>query len=350
MSDSEASDFPAAAQTIIAEIIGRLRHSGDLAPIIQFAIEALAQACQADRGLVWQLDGDQLSVTNEFAANGQSYFLGNQLSPQESTAIVLEFISRFPDDSGTGVIVVPDTDRDTNLKMMSPTLSSLIELGDVRARLMVQLRSRGRIAGFLELQLCGRIREWSRLDAVTLQCVGDMLSIVLQQSFDQARIEMDAKEMRLINEILGRSLDSREKSVQDVLAESVSLVADHMGFAHAQVYLLERDKGLLIPQVQDGSNKPLELTMKENPLVSAFESGRVKVVNAEPTREGDSVFGHDLALILPLVSAGDRLGVFGLWQRLPGKTRFRAQDKELALTIAGCLSRVIPYIVRSHVA
>jgi hypothetical protein len=345
MSDSELPGFPPAAQRIISEIIGRLRHSSDLASIVQFAIQALTQTCQAERGLVWQIDGDQLSVTNEFADHGQTCFLENQLSPQESTAIVLEFLSRFPDESGTGVISVPDTAQDTNLKMMSPTLSSLIELGDVRARLMVQLRSRGVFCGFLELQQCGSIREWSRLDAVTLQAVGEMLSVVLQQSFDQAKIEMDAKEMRLINEIASLSLDSRGQPVQDALAKSVFLVAEHMGFTHAQIYLLERDIGLLIPQIQDGSSKPVQLTMKENPFVSAFESGRAKIVNADPSREGDSFFGHDMALILPLISGGDRLGVIGLWQRLSAKTRFRPQDRELGLTIAGHLSKVIRAIL-----
>jgi undecaprenyl pyrophosphate phosphatase UppP len=89
--------------------------------------------------------------------SGHTCFAGNQLGSQESTAIVLEFLSRFPDESGAGVISIPDTSQDTNLHKMSPTLSSLIELGDVRARLMVQLRSRGIFSGFLELHsaVCG---------------------------------------------------------------------------------------------------------------------------------------------------------------------------------------------------
>jgi hypothetical protein len=335
------SEFPPAAQTIVAEIIGRLRHSSDLDSILQFTVKALAEACQADGALIWQIDGDCLSATNEFAGHGPSYFLGNRISSMESTAIVLGFLSRFPDDSGAGVIAVPDTSQDTDLKKMSPTLSSLIELGNVQARLLVQLRSRGRFAGILELQLRGRMREWSRAEAEILQRVGDMLSIVLQQSFDQARIEMDAKDMRLINEILGLSLDSTEKSAQDVLAQSVSLVADHMGFAHAQIYLLERAKGLLNPQIQNENSKPIELTKKDNPFVSVLESARGKVINMETTSEGNSYFGQDMALILPLVSGGDRLGVFGLWKRLPGKAMFRPQDRELGLTIAGYLAKVV---------
>ncbi len=260
-------------------------------------------------------------MTNEFAVSGQNCFVGNQLGSQESTAIVLEFLSRFPDESGAGVISIPDTAQDTKLHKMSPTLSSLIELGDVRARLMVQLRSRGIFSGFLEIQQCGEPREWSTVDAMVLQSVAEMLSVVVQQSFDQSKIEMDAKEMKLINEIASLFRESRGKS-QDSLVKSVMLVAEHMGFTHSQIYLFSHEEGNLTPQIQDGTTKSVELTDKEDPFLTVFESGRGKIVNAEFTRKGDPFFGHDMALVLPLISKGDRLGVIGLWQRLPNKRNF----------------------------
>jgi diguanylate cyclase (GGDEF)-like protein len=333
--------FPPAAQSIISDIIGQLRHSNDLSSILQFAIETLTTVVGAERGLIWQVVGDQLAVTNEFAMSGHTCFAGNQLGSQESTAIVLEFLSRFPDESGAGVISIPDTSQDTNLHKMSPTLSSLIELGDVRARLMVQLRSRGIFSGFLELQQCGKIRDWSRQDAVILQCVAEMLSVVVQQSFDQSKIEMDAKEMKLINEIASLFRESRGQTSQESLVKSVTLVSEHMGFTHSQIYLYSHEEKELIPQIQDGNNNAVPLTTKDDPFVAVFESGRGKIVNAEFTRKGDPFFGHDMALVLPLVSEGERLGVVGLWQRLANKPQFRPQDRELGLTIAGHLSNVI---------
>ncbi|HEY9714497.1 MAG TPA: GAF domain-containing protein, partial [Chroococcales cyanobacterium] len=311
------------------------------ASILQFAIESLTTVAGADRGLIWQVVGDQLAVTNEYAVTGHTCFVGNQLNSQESTAIVLEFLSRFPDESGAGVIAIPDTLKDTNLHKSSPTLSSLIELGDVRARLMVQLRSRGIFSGFLELQQCGKTREWTHQEAMILQSVAEMLSVVVQQSFDQSKIEMDAREMKLINEIASLFRESRGQSSQDSLVKSVMLVAEHMGFIHSQIYLYSQEEGVLIPQMQDGNHKQVELTKKEDPFVAVFESGRGKIVNAEFTRKGDPFFGHDMALVLPLVSEGERLGVVGLWQRLPNKPEFRPQDRELGLTIAGHLSNVI---------
>ena len=78
----DTAAFPPAAQAIISDIIGQLRHSNDLASILQFAIEALTQVCQAERVLIWQVEGDQLAVTNEFTFSGQTCFVGNQLNAQ----------------------------------------------------------------------------------------------------------------------------------------------------------------------------------------------------------------------------------------------------------------------------
>lgn len=333
--------IPPSAQSIISDIIGQLRHSSDLTSILQYAIETLTTILGADRGLIWKVVGDQLAVTNEYSIGGNTCFVDNQLNSQESMSIVLEFLSRFPDESGAGVISIPDTAQDTDLHKTSRTLSSLLELGDVRGRLMVQLRSRGVFSGFLELQQCGRPREWSTEDAVVLQKVAEMLSVVVQQASDQNKIEMDAQEMKLINEIASLFRDSRGESSRDSLVKSVMLVADHMGFIHSQIYLFNQDLNLLEPQIRENEEGAMDLSNKDNPFVAVFESGRGKVVNMEYTRKGDPFFGHDMALVLPLASEGHRMGVIGLWQRMPKREQFRPRDRELGLTIAGHLSNVI---------
>ncbi|MDQ5934691.1 MAG: Diguanylate cyclase [Cyanobacteriota bacterium erpe_2018_sw_21hr_WHONDRS-SW48-000092_B_bin.40] len=340
--DADAKNLiPPAAQTIISDIIGQLRHSSDLTSILQYAIEVLTNVLKADRGLIWKVVGDQLVVTNEYSITGHTCFVDNQLNSQESMSIVLEFLSRFPDESGAGVISIPDTAQDTDLHKTSRTLSSLLELGDVRGRLMVQLRSRGIFSGFLELQQCGNPREWTTEDAVVLQKVAEMLSVVVQQSFDQSKIEMDAQEMKLINEIASLFRDSKGQTSRDSLVKSVLLVADHMGFIHSQIYLFNQDSGVLEPQIRADKESSVELENKDNPFVAVFESGRGKVVNMEYSRKGDPFFGHDMALVLPLISEGTRLGVIGLWQRQPKRPQFKPQDRELGLTIAGHLSNVI---------
>ncbi len=329
------------AQSIITEIIGRLRHSHNLNAILQFAIEKLTQAIKADRGLIWQVVGDQLMVTHEYAANGHLEFISNQLRQDESAALVLEFVNHFPDESAAGVISINDTTSDINLHKISPTLSSLIELGGVKARLMVQLRSRGVFFGFLELQQTNATRSWSNDEAIMIQAVAEMLSVVVQQSYDQTKIEVDAKEMKLINDIASLFRASRGQSSEQSLVKSVLLVAEHMNFVHAQLYLYNQELNELVPQISNGENLNVPLSDNDNPFVSVFKSGPGKVINMEESRKADAYFEHDTALVLPLISEGERLGVIGLWQRQSKQTPFKTQDRELGLTIAGHLSNVI---------
>lgn len=340
--ESTRTTFPPDAQRIIREMISQLRHSSDLPSILQYAIEQLTNVCQADRGLIWQVLGDQLTVTNEFAPNGNEPFGGQNLSAQESTAIVLEFLQRFPDESNPGVIAIPDTMKDTKLHKMSQGLSSLIELGAVKARLIVQLRCRGVFSGFLELQQCESNRQWTDQDAATLQAVAEVTSFVVQQAFDMRRMEVDAKEKELINTISGLFRESRGQRMKDSLVKSVRLVADHMGFQNSQIYLIDDERTVLRAQME-GTELPdvIGLIDHQNPFVSVYESGRSKVINAEPTHKRDPVFVDQAALIVPLQSEGERLGVMGLWKRVVNKPQFRAPDRELAITIAGNLAGIV---------
>lgn len=340
--------IPVAAQWIISDTIGQLRSSNDLASILQSALEALTTVCQAHRGLIWQVEGDQIAVTNEFATDGRTCFVGNMLGEQESTAIVLDFIRRFPDESGAGIISIPDTEQDTRTQQYQ-TLSSLLQAGNVHSRLMAHLRSRGIVVGFIELQDY-EARVWTELDAITLKSVGDFLSVVVRQSFDQSKTEEDAKEMKLINEISCLFRENRGNrtgwskgsisSNLTALAKSVMLVADHVGFTQSQIYFYSEAENALIAQIQDRGIQAVKLTEKDDPFVAVYESGRSKVVSADSSTT-DPYFGNDMALILPLISKGESLGVIGLWQRMPSRRKFRPQDRELALTIAGHLANVI---------
>lgn len=333
--------FAPDAQRVIRDIVSEMRISSDLQSILQLAIEDSTKMIRANRGLIWQIVDDELVVTNEFATNGHNCFDDRRLGEQESRAIVGEFISRFPDESGSGVIAIPDTHQDTKLRRISPTLGDLIELGDVRARLVAQIRCRGLIHGFIELQERS-VRDWSEQDAAVLQSVSEIVSLVVQQSIDLAKIEADANEMKLINEISSIFRESRGQHEQHTLEESVKFFADHTGFSHSQVFLLKEEDNALVPQVPETEHsQKISLAQKQNPFIQVFDSGKLKVVNLEYSKRGDRFFGHDPALIIPLLSEGDKLGVLGFWKRQENAAMLRPQDRELALTVAGNLASFI---------
>lgn len=164
---------------IINELLAMMRHSADVAPVLAEACEALTLGLNASRCVLWTIVGDQLQVAEEFSP-GADCFKGSMLNSQESMAIVLEFLSRFPDNIGGETIYVYDTARDTDLHKMSPTLASLLELGDVRSRLLSQLRCRGVFLGFVEIQKCGSKADWGEGERLAFAQVAMALSVILQ--------------------------------------------------------------------------------------------------------------------------------------------------------------------------
>lgn len=339
------SVFPPDAQRIIKDIFVQLRNSSDHGAILQLAIEELTKVARADRGLIWQVVGDQLTVTNEFAMSGHTPFVDAVLGSAESSELISEFLLRFPDESGAGVIAIPDTMHDTTVHKMSQTLASLIELGEVRARLVAQLRCIGRFHGFIELQQ-SKPREWSESDAALLQSCCETLSVVVQQAFDLDKREQDATEMKLINMISELFRESKGQRSKDTLSRSVKLVAEHMGFLNSQVYLINEEERTLVPQIANNGEviAPLRMSEKENPYVQVCEGkGKVRMINVEPTRKGDIYFAHDTALVVPLESEGETLGVLGLWKRDDATSpKFRpGDDPKLAQTICNNLASII---------
>jgi len=333
--------IPLAAQQIIREMISQLRHSDDISAILQLAIERLTRVTGAHRGLIWQVIGEEeLTVTNEYSAVGRNCFAGEELGHEESTAIVVEFLARFPDESGGGVISVSDTIKDTRLRKLSPGLSSMLEMAEVRARLVCQLRCRGVFSGFVELQECRQPRQWSEAEADVLQSVAEVLSVVVQQSHDQSKIELDAREMKLINEISSLFRESKGQKSQDMLIKSVRRVAEHTSFERCQIYLFDAEAEELVPQIVDSSNgaSPVSLADKESPFVVVYQTGREKSFNPIYARKPDAYFGKDFALVVPLVSESEKVGVLALWKRAADAPAFKPKEQQLAKVVSGQLA------------
>lgn len=331
------------AQKIIQDIILLLRQSGNLGEILQLAIEELVRAVHAERGIIWQLIDGNLVVTAEFASNGHGCFKGLTLGVEESNSIVDEFLSRFPDEFGSGVVQIDDLAKTPDLHKQSPTLAATLELGDVRARLLAQLRCRGTPSGYLELQQC-QPREWTEHESQLVQSVSEVLSFVVQQAVDLAKINDDARGRKLINEIAALFRNSSGHNLQDNLARSAKLIADHLDFEYSQVYLYDEAYEKLYPQLKESGpilNK--NIAQEKDPFWHVLETGKHKVINPEPetSLKADPYFGKETALIVPLLSEGEKVGVLGLWKRRKEGSRVRSQEKELALTIGNSLASII---------
>ncbi len=343
--EETGEEFPVDAQRIIREIMRRLRHSSDHQSILQYAIEELTKVAGADRGLVWQQIGDQLMVTNEYSHNESTPFVGTKLGSGESEKVISEFLVKFTDEQG-GVIAIPEMTQEARhrLHKTAPTLYNLmVELADVGARVVAQLRCIGRFHGFLELQQSSK-RDWKESDATLLQTVAETLSIVTQQAYDLEMREMDASEMKLINMISDMFRESKGQRFKDTLSRSVKLVAEHIGFVNAQVYLLNVDERQLIPQIVSAEHgQPVSLDFDRNPFVQVCNTRKPRTISFELTGKRDPVFDQETALIVPLESEGETMGVVGFWKHAAtSPRRFRPGDEpKLAQTVCNNLASIV---------
>ncbi len=76
--------------------------------------------------------------------------------------------------------------------------------------------------------------------------------------------------MKLINDIASLFRESRGQSSEQSLVKSVLLVANHMGFIHAQLYLYHPEDDELIPQIRNGESTRVLLSANDNPFVSVL--------------------------------------------------------------------------------
>lgn len=161
---------------IIASLITATRTSDDFDSIAQSAIESMMTLFKADRGLIWWINGDTVLVWHEATSNGHTCFAGNTLGMQESTAFVLDLLSRFPDKSGSGAVCINRVNDYGTL----PTVTALMELGDVYSRMISQIRLRGIICGAVELQQCSAPRKWDAQIGTALNEIAGALALLLR--------------------------------------------------------------------------------------------------------------------------------------------------------------------------
>jgi len=323
--------------TVINEILRMLRQGSDMQPILAYAAEALTRGLGATRCVFWIVDGDNLTAKEEFSITSMVHFREHVLSSQESTAVVLEFLSRFPDEDGTGVIRIQGAS-----KSLSPTLDALMELSMPGGQLLCQLRSRGIFCGFIDMHFGKQDADaiWNDDDARSMEEIGLALSVVVQQMIDLARLANDVANLKMVNQVSAILAETRD--ARAAFAGAAAHVARQMGFEHYQVYLRsERGRGdLLEAQVDSTNNGQLSLKDTENPFAAVAVSGRHKIVNAEMSAKvkKDPFFDYEVAALFALKAEGETVGVLGMWRRLPKMGSYTLQSRDLAITIAQMLA------------
>mgnify|MGYP001199736191 CR=1 FL=1 len=165
-------DFEEQVRDIVYDTIKRLLRER------QFDVLAdLVEKTGVTRALLWTIEDDLLKVCQETSGDGSRKFADLELSPMESTAVVLEFLSRFPDESGSGIIALADAEEDVGLSKVAPSLKGQIDMAGTRSRWMAQVRAGGLFCGFIDLHQEDRRRLPDASEKVRLMAAALVVSM-----------------------------------------------------------------------------------------------------------------------------------------------------------------------------
>jgi len=171
------------AQDTINKIISTLQAGGgsELDRAVDEALCNLVTGMDTDQGLLWLVVDAGLRVTSGYTMqSGSGALVGLSLDSQQSTALVLNFLSS--DDVATEI------DRESS--DWAPLLNVSQEFD---SQLVVGLRARGLFPGFLTLQ-SKKERSWSADERSTLEKVAALLAVIISYDLDLRRGEQPGKQ------------------------------------------------------------------------------------------------------------------------------------------------------------
>lgn len=370
---------------IIYEIAMMIRRGASRQDICVFVCQAIATSLTGSRCVLWMIDHDQLVAVLEFSPDGKELFLGTRLNLQESMTIVLEILSSFPDESSSGVQYISDTTEATSLHFSCATLDTLLQSSNIRSRLLGQLRARGIFTGWIEVQTVGKSANWSDSELQAFEEVTKALSVFVQMMYDIVNVRLERESFRSLVEslrsevevlrvgtelkaifvdsdattgalpvdldncngpIVEKEIGSLFKYAQDsktAWKSAAALLATHLGFDHAQVYLRDQTNGVetLIPQIDDEVSVVLKPNDFTNPFVQASSGYRCKLYNLleDKNMPPSPFFGDVKAIIFPLEVDLERLGVVGFWKRSPSRLTFRPEQIKVGEALVTLFSK-----------
>jgi hypothetical protein len=191
---------------LINQILLVLRNGGGMQAMLEFACKNLTDTFKASRTIIWLVVGDGLRAIESFPTDKKEQLSGLTLSSIESMTIVMAFLSRFPNESGTGVFILPE-------EASPKTIYSNSEVADKMAfesQILAQLRWRGIFAGFIDIQ-SDQTRVWSEPELKCLQEVSIALSVLVGQIRDASQLAADLTDLKAA-QLAGTAILSTEEN------------------------------------------------------------------------------------------------------------------------------------------
>ena len=159
--------------------------------LLELACKNLTETFKASRTIVWLVVGDGLRAVECFSINKEERLSGLTLSSIESMTIVMAFLSRFPNEKGTGVFALPDETSEKTIYSNSEVIDKMA----FQSQILAQLRWRGIFAGLIDIQ-SDQARVWNDTELKCMQDVSIALSVLVGQIRDASQLASDLCELK----------------------------------------------------------------------------------------------------------------------------------------------------------
>lgn len=315
--------FPELAQQFMHETITAMR-AGDISAGLNKGLEKLVNGLELNRAMIWQVVGDQLSITHEVSSNGEKSAC-SKFSSMDSTYIVLSILGRAPDGATVTAWALDETARENGWRPYIEAFEGISShlIGEIRFEIF---------SGFLALQSANN-RDWTSNEKKTVERIAEFLSIIFTRNHDLHKAISDAKVFRIMGQISDLFRLGKD-SVFDVSLKSVEAIANVGGFQRYRLYLSDGDKF-----INEKTNQSLDMNDLEDSFVRVCKVRR-GIQYLPGQQDLPELFEGTGGFILPIEVDGNFHGVFAVWQ--PGEDHyFHLQDREILLTLALKLAECI---------
>ena len=289
--------------SINGQIVALIRHGVPMPDVLQYVCEVLTKDFGLARCLIWIVVGERLEVINEYSQDGASKFLRARLTAEDSLATVLDFLSLFPDETGSGIINIEDIAEDED---MAGGMRKLLQSAQVRSTANAQLKSRGIFSGFIQMQQAAAGRLWAEAELDELQDVSQLLSAFLQLSFDRSYVASDLWDLKVLYDLTRIFSMNREQSLKVKWTLASELIAQRFGFGHCQIY-----------------------------ITGQTDSGQATDTKPETAADADA------GISVPLIAGDQPIGFLSMWQRLPEHGPMLPRMRDFATVVANHLAEIV---------
>ncbi|QCS48710.1 GAF domain-containing protein [Picosynechococcus sp. PCC 11901] len=252
---------------ILNELSSRLGSFNDTAEILETAVDDAREALQADRVLIFRVDGPQKAMAIAEAADPRwKSLMGKTLQD-------CGLDERYLKQAQRGKLTVLNRLSDIGL---SASQLEALDTAQVRAMMIAPITIERNLFGLIVVHRCQGAHPWQEVDSNLLQQISNQINFALERISLIEQRQMTAERAQRLSEMSARLQESLE--VQEILSAAVEEARDILTADRAIVYRLDQNwRGLINAEsVVSGFESILGLKTNEPRVTEKFAKAYIR--------------------------------------------------------------------------